>query len=463
MDKLFLVSFLGILITAHGVAGNMVYDDIGMLEVIESLEIEEENGMELSPIPAWTSERGSKVLVNVDSVGAVGDGVSDDTQAFLKAWDIACSTPKSVLLVPQGRLYLVNATRFKGPCSEKLVIQIDGTIIAPDEPKNWDPKLPRIWLDFSKLNGVTFQGDGVIDGSGSKWWASSCKRDKAKPCRGAPTALTIDSSSAIMVKGLTIQNSQQMHFVISRSDSVRISGVRVSAPGDSPNTDGIHITESTNVLLQDCKIGTGDDCISIVNASSNIKMKRIYCGPGHGISIGSLGKDNSTGIVTKVVLDTAFLKETTNGLRIKTWQGGSGYVRGVTYQNVRMEDVSNPIIIDQFYCDSPKACQNQTSAVNISQIVYRNISGTTKSAKAMKFACSDTHPCRHIVLSNINLEKKDGTVETYCNSAQGFGYGIVHPSADCLSSNDKEYVFINQEEDVEDAGTSREHIVHTEL
>lgn len=24
-----------------------------------------------------------------------------------------------------------------------------------------------------------------------------------------------------------------------------------------------------------------------------------------------------------------------------------------------MEDVSNPIIIDQFYCDSPNACQNQ--------------------------------------------------------------------------------------------------------
>lgn len=37
-------------------------------------------------------------------------------------------------------------------------------------------------------------------------------------------------------------------------------------------------------------------------------------------SIGSLGKDNSTGIVTMVVLDTAFLRETTNGLRIKTWQ-----------------------------------------------------------------------------------------------------------------------------------------------
>lgn len=30
-------------------------------------------------------------------------------------------------------------------------------------------------------------------------------------------------------------------------------------------------------------IVVGDDCISIVNASSNIKMKNIECGPGHGI------------------------------------------------------------------------------------------------------------------------------------------------------------------------------------
>lgn len=314
--------------------------------------------------------------------------------------------------------------------------------------------MARIWLDFSKLKGVLFQGSGVIDGSGSKWWATSCKKNKSNPCRGAPTALTIDSSSAVKVKGLTIQNSQQMNFVISRSESVRVYQVLVSAPEDSPNTDGIHITESTNVVLQDCKIGTGDDCISIVNGSSAIKMKRIFCGPGHGISIGSLGKDNSTGIVTKVVLDTAYLRETTNGLRIKTWQGGSGYVRGVRFENVRMEDVSNPIIIDQFYCDSPKACPNQTSAVNISQIMYRNISGTTKSSKAMKFACSDTVPCSNIVLSNVNLEKKDGTVETYCNSAQGFGYGIVHPSADCLTSNDK---------DAGLAEPTRNEIVHTEL
>ncbi|KAF7809305.1 putative polygalacturonase [Senna tora] len=456
MNKFFLLVLLSLLIAAHGVAGNMLCDNIGILEELQSMDIEEEeeNEVELSEIPSWNSERGGKVLVNVDSFGAVGNGESDDTQAFRKAWDVACSTPKSVFLVPQGRRYLVNATRFKGPCADKLIIQIDGTIIAPDEPKNWDPNLPRIWLDFSKLDKAVFQGAGVIDGSGSKWWAASCKKNKSNPCRGAPTALTIDSSSAIRVKGLTIQNSQQMNFVISRCDSVRINAVKVSAPGDSPNTDGIHISESTNVVLQNCKIGTGDDCISIVNASSNIKMKRIYCGPGHGISIGSLGKDNSTGIVTKVILDTAVIRETTNGLRIKTWQGGSGYVRGVRFQNVQMDNVSNPIIIDQFYCDSPTTCENQPSAVKISEVMYQNISGTTISAKAIKFDCSDSVPCSNLVLSNVDLEKEDGTVEAYCHSAQGFGYGVVHPSADCLNSDDKR---------AEIAEPITEDIRHTEL
>lgn len=107
--------------------------------------------------------------------------------------------------------------------------------------------------------------------------------------------------------------------------------------------------------------------------------------------------------------------------------------------------------------------------------MYRNISGTTKSSKAMKFACSDTVPCSHIVLSNINLESKDGTVETYCNSAQGFGYGVVHPSADCLSSHDKDYstvgrsAVIKESSDIDQikiselSEISTDEIIHTEL
>ncbi|KAJ9554423.1 hypothetical protein OSB04_018468 [Centaurea solstitialis] len=472
MGKIVFFNVLVMLLLVHGTVGSSLYDTFDIFGEIESLECEDDE-IESSDSLSWASQHGSKILVNVDSFGAAGDGVTDDTKAVENAWSQACSTAKSVLLVPPGRTYLVNATRFKGPCAGKLIVQLDGTIVAPDEPKDWDPKSPRNWLQFSNISGATFQGRGVIDGSGKKWWAASCKKNKTNPCVGAPTAFTIEHSSAIKVKGLTFQNSQQMHFVISHCDSVRIYSVVVSAPEDSPNTDGIHLTGSTNVVIQNSKIGTGDDCISIVNASTNIKMKNIYCGPGHGIR--KSGKDNSTGIVSKVVVDTAFLKGTTNGLRIKTWQGGSGYVKGVRYQNVKMEDVANPIIIDQFYCDSPKSCKNQvqllssspdltkimelskelsesflhlkTSAVEISQIMYLNVTGSSKSAAAMKFACSDTVPCNNIVLNNINLQRLDG-----------INYGFIQPSADCLTSSDKSYIEENELIDVEE-----DRLIHTEL
>lgn len=84
-----MMSFLGMLIVVYGVAGNMVYGNIGILDELESFDIEEgfdieeDDEVNVFKIPSWTSERGSKVLVNVDSFGAIGDGVSDDTQVSI--------------------------------------------------------------------------------------------------------------------------------------------------------------------------------------------------------------------------------------------------------------------------------------------------------------------------------------------------------------------------------------------
>lgn len=46
---------------------------------VKSFEIEDDE-IDFFDLPSWSSERGSKVLVNVDGFGAVGDGVSDDTK-----------------------------------------------------------------------------------------------------------------------------------------------------------------------------------------------------------------------------------------------------------------------------------------------------------------------------------------------------------------------------------------------
>uniref|UniRef100_A0ACD5V9L1 Uncharacterized protein n=1 Tax=Avena sativa TaxID=4498 RepID=A0ACD5V9L1_AVESA len=372
-------------------------------------------------------------VVRVDDFGAAGDGGTDDTEAFAKAWEQACSVKDAVFVVTAGKRYKVGPIRFMGPCKEKLVVLIHGTIVAPDEPSEWDPKSPRLWLLFGGLDGARIQGGGVIDGSGCKWWANSCKTDRSKPCRPAPTAVTIDSCSGVRVRSLRIQNAQQMHLTVSRSRGVRLDKLAISAPEDSPNTDGIHVAESSAVTITACRIGTGDDCVSISNASFAVKMRGIVCDPGHGISIGSLGQGGSYAAVEGVSLDDARISRAQNGVRIKTWQGGAGYVRNVRFSNVLVEDVDHPIIIDQFYCDSRTPCANQSTNVQVSNVMYRNITGTSRRAEAIRFACSDAVPCSGIVLSNINLLREDGSeVQTVCNCAMGMGYEPVRPAADCL-------------------------------
>lgn len=50
-----------------------------------------------------------------------------------------------------------------------LWCQLDGKIIAPTGAKEWGKGL-MWWMDFTKLVGITIQGNGVIDGRGSVWW-----------------------------------------------------------------------------------------------------------------------------------------------------------------------------------------------------------------------------------------------------------------------------------------------------
>ncbi|KAI8544344.1 hypothetical protein RHMOL_Rhmol08G0289300 [Rhododendron molle] len=383
----------------------------------------------------------SKRVFCVNDFGAKGDGVNDDTKAFEDVWKLVCSFPsRAKVVIPAGKTYLVRPIIFEGPCRSKLTLEISGTIIAPEDPDAWAGLNPQKWLEFQRVNHLTVEGGGIIEGMGQEWWARSCKINTTNPCHHAPTALIFHRCKNLKVRNLMVLNSQQMHMAFKSCDRVAASHLRVLAPGSSPNTDGIHISASTRVQIKNSVIGTGDDCISIVGNSSGIQIRSITCGPGHGISIGSLGKRNSSVQIHDVVVDGAFLSNTENGVRIKTWQGGSGFATNIAFQNVWMENVSNPIIIDQYYCDSPVTCQNQSLAVKVEDISFVGIKGTSATEEAIKFACSETFPCERLYLEDIQLVSYSGDSTTsFCWEAQGSCSGLVYPPP-CFSYNDSSYI-----------------------
>ncbi|MED6143613.1 hypothetical protein PIB30_007554 [Stylosanthes scabra] len=386
----------------------------------------------------------SRRLISLLNFSAKGDGIHNDTQPFLEAWKTACSLPGFVNVdIPYGKTFLIHPVDIDGHCRSKITLRILGTIVAPKDPAMWYGLNQRKWLYFHGLNHLTVEGGGSINGMGHEWWARSCKTNSTIPCHPAPTALTFHKCKNLKVNNLTLLNSQQMHLAFTSCMRVVASHLRVLAPPSSPNTDGIHISICKGVEVRDTLIRTGDDCISIVRNSSRLWIRNITCGPGHGISIGSLGKSNVWEKVQDIYVNGVRLSNTDNGVRIKTWQGGAGYASKITFQNILMENVSNPIIIDQYYCDSQKPCENQTSAVKVEDISFIDVQGTSATKEAIKFACSDSSPCEGLYLENISIVSAScsrGNISSYCWQAYGSTRGFVYPPS-CLLSNDN---FIKQ-------------------
>ncbi|XVF84999.1 hypothetical protein PTKIN_Ptkin17bG0083800 [Pterospermum kingtungense] len=287
-------------------------------------------------------------IFDVLDFGAKGDGETDDTKAFQAAWAAACKVEGSIIVVPAEFVFLVGPVSFSGPyCQDNIVFQLDGTIIAPTDSEPWGRGILQ-WLEFSKLRGITVQGKGIIDGRGSGWWQdapyedgyddetkliiplnSTAQQLPPMPVRNElrgnmpsikPTALRFYGSFNVTVTGITIQNSPLCHLKFDNCMGVVVHDMTVSSPGDSPNTDGIHLQNSKDVLIHSSNLGCGDDCVSIQTGCSNVYIHNVNCGPGHGISIGSLGRDNTKACVSNITVRDIIMHNTMNGVRIKTWQ-----------------------------------------------------------------------------------------------------------------------------------------------
>jgi hypothetical protein len=72
-----------------------------------------------------------------------------------------------------------------------------------------------------------------------------------------------------------------------------------------------------------------------------------------------------------------------------------GVIRNITYERLRLIDVTCPILIEQFYCASsqhPRKCANSTRAVQVSHVTFRDIRGTqTSSAVGQVRCCGHEH------------------------------------------------------------------------
>ncbi|KAL7129177.1 hypothetical protein ABFS83_13G046600 [Erythranthe nasuta] len=368
-------------------------------------------------------------IFDVTKYGAVANGKTDASQAFLRAWRDACRYyGRSRVWIPKGT-YFVGSVTFEGPCNGPIAFLIKGTLKAPTNPQHF---LGDTWIGFRYVDSLTVKGGGYLDGQGaSAWKFNNCHTNPQ--CRTLPATLRFDFLTNSKLSHIRSINSKNTHINIFACNYMEISKMRITAPSNSPNTDGIRIGSSNQISISDSVIQTGDDCIAMVSGSQNINITGVACGPGHGISVGSLGRNHEHEYVMNINIKNCTFFASDNGVRIKTWAPSlTSLASNITFQDIQMINVRNPIIIDQQYCPY-STCLEAESAVQIENVLFKNIWGTSSTKVALNMQCSGALPCKNVNLININLAYRGrrGHALALCSHVLGSTSGQQNPPG-CL-------------------------------
>ncbi|KAJ7972999.1 Pectin lyase-like superfamily protein [Quillaja saponaria] len=359
-------------------------------------------------------------VVDVTTFGAKADDKTDNVEAFMQGWIAACrnASGPSKLVIPQGT-FVVGPMVFQGPCSQQpMIVEVHGTVKATTDVSEYTS---AEWISFEGVDGLVLTGRGIFDGQGSSVWAYNDCKNNVK-CAPLPASLKFTKVTNAIVEGITSLNSKQFHIHLIGCNNFTANNINITAPGDSPNTDGIHTSGSSLVNIINSVIGTGDDCVSIGQGSTQITITNVTCGPGHGISVGSLGKWPDEQSVVGVAVKNCTLTNTTNGARIKTWIGRKpGEAKNIVYEDIIMNNVKNPIIIDQSYGGGKN--KPSKSVWKISDVHFRNIRGTSTTNVAISLACSTLNPCEGVEIKDIDLafsgaNRQNANILSSCSNAK---------------------------------------------
>ena len=339
----------------------------------------------------------------VNDFGAKGDGVTKNTAAFKKAIEACNKAGGGKVVVPAGN-FLTGPIYLKS--NVNLYLSEGATITFSQDTKDYPLVLTR-WEGMDCMNyspqiyayneqNIAITGKGTLNGNADKihWWPWKGRaqygwkkdapnqfkareslhvmmRDKVDPRKRIfgdghylrPYMIQPYNCKNLLISGVTLIDSPMWFVSPVMCKNVTIEKIKIDSEG--PNTDGIDPDACKNVLIKDCYLNTGDDCIAIKSGrdedgrdnkkpAENHIIEGCEMKNGHGgIVIGSEiagGAKNIYAVNCK--MDSKNLDRV---LRVKTSSS-----RGGTIENIFLKDITvgsygeSAIHFNMFYEDPGK-------------------------------------------------------------------------------------------------------------
>jgi polygalacturonase len=325
---------------------------------------------------------------------------SDNSQAIQKA--IAAAA------VAGGTVQIPTGTFLSGPINLQSGVRLDlaaGSTLKMLAMASWPGTTPL--LSASNLHDIEVSGSGTIEGQGQAWWNALT----ATPDLKRPQEIVFTGSTRVRITGIKLQNPPEEHIWVKQDTDVTVQGITIStlavAGQHIPNnTDGVDIN-ANGVFFCGNDIACGDD--NVVMAGQNVYVAHSQFGVGHGCSIGSITENG----VSTVTVDDITMNGTTSGIRLKSARDRGGLVQNLTYSNITMTNVQNPVWIDSYYPTDPTdPTLDPAQAVTATTPIWKNITlqnvTVTGSTNAGKLFGLPEEQISNVTFDNVQIQAKTG-------------------------------------------------------
>ena len=219
----------------------------------------------------------------------------------------------------------------------------------------------RPLISVTNVIGAGVMGDGTIDGRGYakllgangkdkdySWWEMARRAEPKDDIYFSTRLIVANHADGLVLYRITLHNSPNFHVSVNNTNGFTAWGVHLLTPVDKKldarNTDGIDPGSSSNVTVAHSWIDNGDDNIAVKANVEHMSVLDNHFYTGHGMSIGSEATGDAYLLVDGLTED-----HTMSGIRIKSNVTRGGYDHDLTYRNICMRGVANPIAISPYY------------------------------------------------------------------------------------------------------------------
>jgi hypothetical protein len=207
--------------------------------------------------------------IDLRAHGVRGDGQTNDTKAFHAAFAAVAAAGGGRVRVPTGRYLVAGLT----PVS-RLRLELDPGAVLVGSPRMEDYPATNIQHgDITPYHVINAQGcedltiaGGKITGNGAAYWLppdhpGGWMRHN-NPYRPSPM-VDLRGCRNLRLEGVHLDDSAGWTLHLHECEGVIVDGCVITTDPAGPNTDGIDISGSRDVLIRSCRIQCGDDAIVV--------------------------------------------------------------------------------------------------------------------------------------------------------------------------------------------------------